>query len=651
MAARPPLRALAAGLATALVLGSGLPVVSPVLAQASCLPETEPNDTELDLPAAIFQDPICVEAALPPDDQDLLLWEVTEAQAARSWDLTLEGVDGTLTIMQLFPVESPPGQRPVVGRRTPILELSVPPVSTEAATRSDVLLPVGRYLVGVSRSGMPGGGEPTEVGYRLRIEPTPLGPAATELEPNDDDTTATPVTGTFEIAGDLAGSSYDVFSWTVGEAGLLWDVEVRAPLEASVTLKVSAEDGRQLASVPGDSVVRIYDLALAPGRYLIRLSPGSEAPRPYALRTTPTDAGGDAEPNDETAQALPVSDDQPVRGRLATRGDHDRYRLSVPIGDADLRDIRVIWRSEMERRLCLLDAADQPTVCRSGVGGAALPALALAPGQHILEVTGTADPLDVYALRVDVAGPAPVEFEAEPNDDVASASELDPAIGARGRGDPLDMDVYRLQIDGDPQLWRLDLTGQDIDALTWMRPNGTELDRATLDPSGTTATLTDLYLVPGEHWFSARVDGPEYTLSAAPLGPPDPDGEREPNGSPVLAESYRIGQRKVGRLPSQADVDVYRFTLAAPGHVRFRLAQPEDGSVDLRLRHGGQIVSQRVGHEAGATLIWDLALQPGDHLLELDAATASEGRYELTSERLDPFALVADQEPNDDAAW
>ena len=57
-------------------------------------------------------------------------------------------------------------------------------------------------------------------------------------------------------------------------------------------------------------------------------------------------------------------------------------------------------------------------------------------------------------------------------------------------------------------------------------------------PDGTTATLTDLYLVPGVHWFGVRVDGPEYALAATTLGPPDPDGEREPNGDRVLAASH-----------------------------------------------------------------------------------------------------------------
>ena len=85
------------------------PVAPPeARAQPPCEAETEPNDTPDGLPWRSGQ--LCLEGTLPEGDQDLALWEVAPADAATPWTVTLhEGVPGTLSILQLLPVTSPPG--------------------------------------------------------------------------------------------------------------------------------------------------------------------------------------------------------------------------------------------------------------------------------------------------------------------------------------------------------------------------------------------------------------------------------------------------------------------------------------------------------------------------------------------------------------
>jgi hypothetical protein len=164
---------------------------------------------------------------------------------------------------------------------------------------------------------------------------------------------------------------------------------------------------------------------------------------------------------------------------------------------------------------------------------------------------------------------------------------------------------------------------------------------------GTSATLTDLYLVPGQHWLLVRARDGDYAVQVRPLGPPDPDAEREPNDAPERAEAYRIGQRRVGRLATSTDRDLFRFTVAASERIVLRLAQPKDARTAMTLVSGDERLGEIRDRQAGEALAWDLFLLPGDHVLELRPEQASQGRYELTSERVGPWDPVGDQEPND----
>jgi hypothetical protein len=115
----------------------------------------------------------------------------------------------------------------------------------------------------------------------------------------------------------------------------------------------------------------------------------------------------------------------------------------------------MLWRSDAHRTLCLLDAADERLTCRHGVGGLVLENLLLRPGEHTLEVSGRPDPADPYLMRVDVTSAPAADFEAEPNDDYATATDLDPDLGMRGRGGDEDADHFHLHTEGEPQLWSM----------------------------------------------------------------------------------------------------------------------------------------------------------------------------------------------------
>ena len=59
-------------------------------ANASCVADTEPNDTEDQVEPLTA--PSCIDGTLPASDQDLFLWTIDDSQRGQRWTISLEGV-------------------------------------------------------------------------------------------------------------------------------------------------------------------------------------------------------------------------------------------------------------------------------------------------------------------------------------------------------------------------------------------------------------------------------------------------------------------------------------------------------------------------------------------------------------------------------
>ncbi len=365
--------------------------------------------------------------------------------------------------------------------------------------------------------------------------------------------------------------------------------------------------------------------------------PSSSVSTPYGLVVTQADLGkADPEPNGAPTMAVAIDPTHPVvHGRMTSGDGKDWY--SLDINDAlagSLLDIRLIWRDGPSRRLCLADASGNELQCKIGDRGASLAGLHLQPGPVLLEVSGDPSASSTYLLRIDATTAPAADFESEPNDDPSTASAMT-GQSIRGQFASDDRDTFQFTTTGVPQLWQVDATGTGITGLLWLNPDGTPLGSGDVASDHTSATFTDMYLMPGEHWV--RLDGSngDYTLQFTALGPPDPNAEREPNNGVVNAEPLAIGALRTGRLPSPQDTDVFRFTVDTADHVRVTLTPPADGSIEMRLESGTDSYADIRG-DPGTPIVYDALLEPADYDLWLVPVAASVGTYSVTVERAGP---------------
>ena len=159
--------------------------------------------------------------------------------------------------------------------------------------------------------------------------------------------------------------------------------------------------------------------------------------------------------------------------------------------------------------------------------------------------------------------------------------------------------------------------------------------------------LRDLYLVPGDPIPGRGERGGVPDRGGTPLGPPDPDAEREPNDRSLEANAYRIGRVSPGRLTNTSENDVFRFTLAATERLRIVAEPPTDGSIQLLLMSSRPADREPQPTGLGQPTAYEVLLTPGDYEVELRAETPSEDHYRFSVVPLDPFAVADDQEPND----
>ena len=123
------------------------------LADPTFLVEAEPNDQPAQ--AQSVSGEAVISGELLGKDQDGFRWSVSDEEATTPWTLTLEGLPGTLTRMDVLKLDWTDDGQAVAGR-TRLVTLQTPD-GQRPTTTSGLLFEPGEYLIGVSKGGGEGG--------------------------------------------------------------------------------------------------------------------------------------------------------------------------------------------------------------------------------------------------------------------------------------------------------------------------------------------------------------------------------------------------------------------------------------------------------------------------------------------------------------
>ena len=659
----------------------------------SCLAEVEPNDTPAT--GTLLEGVTCGVGGLAGQDQDAFTWTVSEEESRHLWTVGIEGIAGNLTKLDIFRIEFAEDGAGVVAADS---LYSFGTRDGRPVESGSFLINPGRYTLGISKSG----GEGEYLAILHRGERLPGGLASSGESFASD----------FALHSLMEGGEAG-FGWVVSEedAKQRWTLALRTAVGETIALTLEDAAGNVVLerSGSGTGPLTVADIGLESGTYSIGVSGAADRKVIYSLQAEAqgyrTD-GHELEPNDDPSQASELAIGTVLEGSFPG-GDHDDDHFAFTVGPEQAGkslQLNVDTASLVEVVLSTSEGVELQS--RTGNGGA-LRNLVLEEGLYRLLI-GSREAGD-YALSFELGGEPREGIEREPNDNLTNAHLLGEGRTIRGTLMGSDVDAFRLVIDGEPQLWRVQAlaNGGEIEELSFYDAQGART-QSQRGKGQRRVRLSNLYLLPGEHYLTVRgrQGEVEYALRMVPLGPPEggaspaaaaeagtatvppahvpdptlhdpgpaagdaagvdgneaqaavtilppgprPEGrmELEPNDDGRRAEKLSPGSRRVGLLSEADDNDVYRFHLSARSHVRLTITPPVDGELNANLSWLESRIAETEHTLPGDTLVYEALLAAGDYELDLWSDEGFESYYAVGLELLDPFDLPADIEPNDE---
>ena len=646
----------------------GMLLAVPVAAQSG-FHETEPNDTPAT--ANRIAGAVRVLGGLPPGDQDGFLWTVSDVDAQRRWSLELEGIPGALTVVEVIRLQYAEDGVGVASRE--VLFRLGSRDGSRPAIAEDLVFEPGDYLLGVARAGgnapfrppidsvsfeavAPGtarDGDPG--GYRLIIrEGRGFGMSSSAVDNSSREKALAVRPGRGHLGYAAAEDGWFQIVVTEAHTRQSWDLVAQAPVGRDIRLALFDAQGTELSHAVGGrrGQARLPELSLAAGQYRAHVRAEPETLRLFAVEEGGVRVDGtEAEPNDQWKMANRINLAGPLAGKFQRKGDTDFFLFELSPEAAEQQIVlEAVTEDGIGLTLCLLNRHGESLQCRSGAGKVRLEDLALEPGEYGLS-TGRGPEGAEYTITLAAGGPREPGVETEPNDSVALATGMPANQRIKGSTDKNDTDFFRIVVDGEPQLWRFQVVGDGVHEVAYHDGSGREAQKIRGQPNQRRITLDNLFLLPGVHYIAVagRADG-QYTLLTRPMGPPDPNGELEPNDDATRMLPLRIGQVRTGLLSDPSDRDNYRFHLAHYDHIRLTMQPPADGAIRAQLYWDGTKMRE-ASAPAGRALVLEGLFPAGDYRLELITAQPSEAEYRLGLERLERFACAVDCEPNDNPAF
>ena len=662
------------------ILASSIPALPSAFAQPSFY-ETEPNNTPAE--ANRIAGAVTILGTMNGTDQDGFMWTVSDEDAQKRWVFELHGIPGRLTIADVFRIEFADNGVDVASKSS-LMKMGTRDGYTPAITR-DLIFEPGEYLIGIAYGG--GGLAPKTSGsvmFRPPAAALSFGDSGSPEVAEGGAAAEAPETGAYrfiiresgklhlqaqppetnrEAARDVRpGSYFHTFEtresawYTTGfkaeETNQRWDIRVQVPVGRTVDATLFDASGQQLDRRRNGPRGHLKFPDIVPGEepYFLQLEPLDPGfvTSVDSVRVGQRVEGEEAEPNGTWTLANRVDFSQPLKAQSNEANDADYFKFTVDDAAADrLQALRIESEpGEQPMRFCLHDAGETALQCRDANTPIELPDLLLSPGEYGLSVTRTRAEFQ-YSITLAEQGPVEPGREVEPNDRIENATKVPANLRIRGRAAGNDTDFFQFLIAEEPQLWRIQVIGENIRELGVHNGAGNQIARLRPQAGQRRMRFDDLFLLPGKHYVRIDAqDGAEYALLARALGPPDPNGEREPNDDTSRMQRLSIGQTRTGLLADQNDRDYYRFFLANHDHVRLTVEPPPDGIVAPYLYWYNSPMAQGIPSEPGQVMTFAGVLPPGDYHLQLSANQTSDAEYRLSLERLPRWSCTSDCEPN-----
>lgn len=289
---------------------------------------------------------------------------------------------------------------------------------------------------------------------------------------------------------------------------------------------------------------------------------------------SPAQVKSEVEPNDKREQAQEIRVGQSVEGFFQVAQDSDYFRFALDGPGKTVIKVDLSAVPGVFVYLRLYDEQGKEIWLENGSDPLSIFNLALPQGTYFVAAWGNpANVQNKYVLAVKALGPWKEGQEAEPNNDIAAATEI--RLGQSVEGYVhwgSDSDYYKLVIDkpGKNSL-QVDLSGVPSvrstirilgpdQKLLWETYNPSHDDPASI--SYFTVSEGVYYLMVNGSTKNAAVP---YVLSTRILGPWQEGQEAEPNDQREWANPLKLDRPILGRVNNPNDKDWYVLEVPAPG--------------------------------------------------------------------------------------
>ncbi|MEX2498961.1 MAG: VWA domain-containing protein [Wenzhouxiangellaceae bacterium] len=622
------------------LLLASLLFLGPAAASPRAVFDREPNNTPD--AAERFRGEAVLIGTLSADDVDVYQWSIDDAESDRLWTLELTGeTDSEVRAELIRPAENEAEPASVqqfgaessdqVSQDVVLFELEI--ASRRPSAKSDPLIvPPGEHLVRIS-------GESGDSDYRLRL--VEAGPARVRGSVGPDDTDPTEIDpGRSEIHQlNVEAHRFDL---AVDDEELLWRVRVFSELGRALEVVLEDAQGESVAKPVRSSPIRQQWLGreLGPGSSLrVRAVDDKAIGRIGVALESDGQRATDVET--ESGEIAAGSEDTPIWREIGEPVDlelqsRQRVWLAFEVDPAQAGralDVELKGAEESSVEVCLSRPGQRADICRDGSAQALFYDMQLDPGRYSLSLQlGGRDETASISVAVRDTGSATAGRAVEPNDERAWAAPLRSEHPVEGRIKFRRAAWFDWHVAGEPQLWRIEATGEKIQQLRLHR-DGERSALVEQRQSGRSATgepllLDGQWLLPGRYQVRIFGQDTDYRLETTALGQPEPGYELEPNNNRDGANPMQIGEPIRGTLHVPDDED--HFHLQSPGRNRlvFELVPPPEGQARLEVAWEGERVLQTP--EIDQPTRFTSILPSGDFQLNVTGSGAREAEYELT---------------------